>query len=168
MANSRFSSVAGERFEIIGAIHPGGAVELRAVVLQGLGDVRMRRRALEDHVFEQMRHARLAVAFVPRADEHGEIDRHLRLRVVRKEQHAQAVVELIFGDAFDGGHLARRGLLGGSGGEGDKQRGGERESDDWPGDARGAKCAGMRGFHGSSMKREQPGFKRQRPAQIHA
>ena len=65
-------------------------------------------RALEDHVLEQVRHARLAVAFLPRADQHGHVHGHFGLRVVGKEQHAQAVVELVFGDAFDRGDFLRR------------------------------------------------------------
>ena len=76
--------VAGKRLEVIGAVGRCGAVELRAVLLQCLGDVRVRRRALEDHVFEQVRHARFAVALVPRADEHGQVHSHARFGVVRE------------------------------------------------------------------------------------
>ena len=81
--------------------------------LQGLGHVRERRRALEDHVFEQVGHAGLAVALVPGADEDGQVDGDVRLRGVGEEQDAQAVVELVFGDAFDGGDLDGVGGRGG-------------------------------------------------------
>ena len=83
-------------------------MNVRAVVAERLGDVRMPRRALEDHVLQQMRHAGLAVTLLPRADQHGHVDRHLGLRLVGKEQRAQAVVELVFGDALDRRHLLRR------------------------------------------------------------
>src|ERR1039458_2310229 len=60
-----------------------------------------------------MRHARFAVAFLTRADEHGQVDCDLRLRVVREKQDMQSVLELIFGDALNCGELLRRGDFGG-------------------------------------------------------
>src|SRR5688572_21655017 len=65
-------------------------------------------RAFEDQMLEQVRHASLAVSFVARTDQHGEVDGHLRLRVVREEQRAQTVVELVFGDALYGGNFSWR------------------------------------------------------------
>jgi hypothetical protein len=61
----------------------------------------MRRRALEEQVFEQVCHAGLAVVLVPRADPVGEVDRRRRLRVVGDEQHLQAVRKAKLVDTFD-------------------------------------------------------------------
>ncbi len=98
--------VAGrQRLEVVGAIDPGRAVEPGPAFLQGLGNVRMRRRALEDHVLQQVGHAGFAVAFVARADEDRQVDGHGRLRSVGKQQHDQAVVEPVFGDALDRANL---------------------------------------------------------------
>ena len=60
-------------------------------------------RPLEDHVFEQVGHAGLAVAFVARADEDGHVDRDRRPGRIGKQQHACAVGEAVLGDAFDAG-----------------------------------------------------------------
>ena len=99
--------------EIVHPIQRGAAIERRAVVLEGLRHVGVIRRALEDHVLQQMRHARLAVTFLTRADQHGQVDRDLRLRVVREKQDTQAVLELVFGDALNAGDLlGRRGISG--------------------------------------------------------
>ena len=46
----------------------------------------MVRRPLEDHVLQQVGHAGLAVAFVPRTDQHGQVDRDGRLRRVGIQQ----------------------------------------------------------------------------------
>ena len=74
--------------------------------LQGLGDVGVRGRALEEHVLEQVGHAGLAVAFVARADEDGHVDGDVGRGGVGEEQDAQAVVEAVFGDAFNRGDLS--------------------------------------------------------------
>ena len=50
-----------------------------------------------------------AVALVPRADEHRHVHGHGGPRAVGKQQQLQAVVELIFGDPFDGHDFARLG-----------------------------------------------------------
>jgi hypothetical protein len=89
---------------------------LGAVVLQLLGDFWMARRALEEHVLQQMRHARLAVTLLPRTHQHRQIHGHLGLRVVGKKQNPQAIVELVFADAFDGGHQFWRRAGGGHNG----------------------------------------------------
>ena len=99
----------GKGLEIVHAVHRGAPIKLRAVILQGLGHVGIPGRAFEDHMLEQVRHAGLSVTFVARTDQHGEVDGDLRLGVVREEQRAKTVVELVFGDALHGGHLARRG-----------------------------------------------------------
>ncbi len=104
----------GEGLEVVGAVVPGGAVGLRAVLGQLLRDVGMLRRALERQVLEQVRHPGLAVAFVPGADEIGDVDRDGRLRGVGEEQDAEPVREVVFGDALDRGaaHGGRDGRCG--------------------------------------------------------
>ena len=68
----------------------------------------MPRRALEQQVFEQVRHAGFAVALVPAADAVGQVDRRRRLRVVGRQQHLQAVGQAVFGDALHRGDGFRR------------------------------------------------------------
>jgi len=98
-------------------------------------------------MFEQMRHAGLAVTLVPRADEHRQVDGYFGLGVVGKEQRAQAVVELIFSNSLDRGHHARRGWFGGSCDNGNKQHGREREVNHLTDKAHGGTCVGRLGFH---------------------
>ena len=76
--------------------------------LRALGTSGWVGRALEDHVLEQVGHAGLAVAFVARADEDGQVDGDVGRRGIGEEQNAQAVVEAVFGDTFDGGDLFQR------------------------------------------------------------
>ena len=109
--------------EVVRAVDPRAAVEAGAALLQRLGNQRVRRRALEHHVLEQVGHARLAVAFMARAHQHRQVDRHRRLRIVGIQQHQQAVVEPVFRDAFDRLHLGRRGM-------GRRGRDGERKTHD--------------------------------------
>ena len=90
-----------QRFEIVRAVEPRRSIGSRAVRGQLLVDLGVVRRALEEHVLEQVRHARLAVVLVARADLVGEVDRDRGLRRVGKEQHAQTVSEPVLGDAFD-------------------------------------------------------------------
>ena len=82
-------------------------LKLAPVVAQRLGHVAEGGRALEDHVFEQVGHAGLAVAFVARADQDGHVDGDRRPRRLGEQQHAGAVGEPVFGDAFDRGDLLR-------------------------------------------------------------
>ena len=67
----------------------------------------MRRSSLEHHVFEQVGHARLAVPFVPRADEDRQVHRDGRLGRIGKQEQPQPVLELVFGNPLDRRHLAR-------------------------------------------------------------
>ena len=75
-----------EGLEIVGAVIPGGAVRARPTGGEFLRDVGVSRRALEHHVFEQMSHAALAVAFVAGADEVGDVHGDGRLGSVREEE----------------------------------------------------------------------------------
>ncbi len=90
-----------EDFVVVGAVFRSGAVELHAARRELLRDRLVLRRTLEHHVLQQVRHAGLAVVFVARADQIGDVDGHGGLGGVRKQQHFQAVRELVFGDAFD-------------------------------------------------------------------
>ena len=64
----------------------------------------MFRRTFENQVFEQVRHPRLAVIFVARADQVGDVDGDRLLGRVREEQHAQTVGQTVFGNALDRGY----------------------------------------------------------------
>ena len=93
-----------ERLEVVRAVPRRRAVELRAAAADRRENVGKLRRALEQHVLEQMRHARLAVALVDGADEVRHVDGDRRFRRIAEQQHLQAVVEPVLGDAFDGRH----------------------------------------------------------------
>ena len=91
------------------------------------GDGAVVRRALEHQVLEQVRHAGLAVVFVARADQVGDVDGDGRFRGVREQQHLQAVRQAVFGDAFD--RRAQRDAFGQGqrgGAAGDQERHGAR------------------------------------------
>jgi len=108
--------VAGrQRLVIISAVMRSGAVEIRPARLQQPGDVGVRRRAFEEHVLEQVGHARFAVAFVPRPDENGEVHGDRRFRRIGKQQNLKAVVETVLGDSLDAGDFFRCCRLGGRG-----------------------------------------------------
>ena len=86
--------VRRQRLEVVGAVevgrgvvHAAGALDEREVL--GLGDVA---RALEHEVLEQVREAGPAGLLVARADDVPEVDRDDRRQVVRRDDHAQAVV----------------------------------------------------------------------------
>ena len=67
----------------------------------------MRRRALEIHVLQQVRHAGLAVALMARSDFVGDIDADRATRLIGIEQDLQAVRQPVFGDPLDAAHLLR-------------------------------------------------------------
>lgn len=93
-----------EGLEIVGSIKPGGSIGACAVLGEFLRDVGMFCRAFEHQVFQQVRHAGLAIAFVARPDEVGDVDRNGLFGRVGEEQDFQAVGgQPIFGDSFDGG-----------------------------------------------------------------
>ena len=93
----------GDDFEVIGAVVPGSAVPLRAVVGKLLLDVLAALGELEQHVLHQVGHAGFAITFVPRTHQVGDVDGKFRLGVVGEQKHAQSVGEVVFGDAFHGG-----------------------------------------------------------------
>ena len=76
--------VGGEGAVVVGAVEGGRRVGGDAALLQLAGDVAVRRRALEQQVFEQVRHAGFAVVLVHRADAVGEVDRDRWLGRVRE------------------------------------------------------------------------------------
>jgi hypothetical protein len=100
--------VAGRyRLEVVRAVCGRGAVEPCPAVLQGLRNVRVRWRALKQHVLQQVRHACLTIALMSRPDQHGHVHRDGGARLVREQQYAQAVVEAVLGDALNGDDLLR-------------------------------------------------------------
>ena len=62
-----------ERLIVIDPIIGSAAVPLGAVFVQRLGDVPVRACAFEHHVLEQVGHARFAVAFVTRPNQHSHV-----------------------------------------------------------------------------------------------
>ena len=97
----------GKGFEVVGAVEGGGAVPARTALHELFLDVRKAGAALEQHVLEQVRHAFLAVAFVARADQVGDVDGDRVHRAVRHQHDAQAVGQAVLADPFDGGHALR-------------------------------------------------------------
>ena len=103
----------GHGLEVTGAVQPGGAVETGAVVAQHLGDLREGGRALEEHVFQQVGHARLPVTFLARSDQDGQVDRKAGRRGIRIEKDAQAIGKAVFCDTLKKKDLLRRWGIGG-------------------------------------------------------
>ena len=96
--------VGREAGEVVGAVDPGRAVGAQPA-LGELGPHRaVRRRALEDQVLQQVRHAGLAVVLVARADVIGHVDRGRGLAVIGGQQDLQAVGQPVLADALDLGH----------------------------------------------------------------
>ena len=93
-----------EGLEVVGAIEPCGAVGEGAAFGQFVVDVGVVRGAFEDEVLQQVRHAGFAVAFVPGAHQIGDVHGDLLLALVRKEQDAQTVRQLVFRNTLHGGH----------------------------------------------------------------
>ena len=109
----------GEAAEVVGSVQPGAGVVADAAAAHFARDVGVGGRALEQQVLKQVGHAGFAVVLVARADQVGEVHRDRGLGGVGEQQHAQAVAEAVFGDAFDGGDfdhaLGRRGFARGRG-----------------------------------------------------
>ena len=103
--------VGGKGGEVVGAVVAGRAVGAQAAPGEFAPRCRRRRRAFEQQVLEQMRHAGLADVLLPRADAVGHVDRRRRFTGVGHQQHLQAVGQAVFGDAFDGGGFDRQGGL---------------------------------------------------------
>ena len=70
----------GKYFVIVGAISPGGSIPLRTALREFLGDLWVIFAALEQHVLQQMRHARLTIIFMARTNEVGDVDDNRWLR----------------------------------------------------------------------------------------
>ncbi len=97
--------VGRERLVVAGAVEERCRVVRRATLGEFAGATGMVRRAFENQVFEQVRHAGFAVAFVPRTHPVGDVDGDLLLAPVGRKQEPKAVVESVLGDTFDGRHL---------------------------------------------------------------
>ncbi|MNN06605.1 hypothetical protein D3C81_1194000 [compost metagenome] len=100
----------GKGAEVVGTVLRGGAVDAHAAPREFGRDglARQRRRALEQQVLEQVRHAGLAVVLVAAAHEVGDVDRGGGLGRVGRQHDAQAVGQAVFGDALHGGSLPRQ------------------------------------------------------------
>ena len=99
--------MAVEGLEVVRAVEPGRAVESRAVLGQLLRDVRVLRRALEQHVLEQVRHAGFAVALVARAHHVRHVDRD-RWLDWSGNSRTRRPLRGVLGDALDRRDLHRR------------------------------------------------------------
>ena len=95
----------GDRLVVVGAVFGRGSIPHRAVGHNLVLDLPAIVGLDEVHVFQQVSHAGLAIAFVARAHLDNHVDRHLRVGRVRIEQDAQTVGVFIFGDAPDGSLL---------------------------------------------------------------
>ena len=104
--------VGRQRLVIVRPVKRGGAVEVRPARLQQLGHRRVGRRPFEEHVLQQVGHARFAVPLVPRPDENGQVHGDSWFRGVRKQQDFKAVVETILGNSLYGCDFLRRGRFG--------------------------------------------------------
>jgi hypothetical protein len=91
-----------KRLEVCGAVVRRRAVVARAAAHELLLDVLELVRILEQQVLEQVRHSLLAVAFMARPDQHGQVDGHRIDARIGHGEHAQAVRQPIFGDTLDG------------------------------------------------------------------
>ena len=100
-----------ERFKIVGPVDVGRAVEVRSVVAEGFGDIRESRCTLEDQVFEQVRHAGFAVAFMSRAYHYRHVDADGGAGCVGEQQQPCTVVKAILANPFDARDDRRRGRL---------------------------------------------------------
>ena len=95
----------GKGFEIIGAIKPGGGVGHHRPPRKFAIDIGIFRRALEQQVLQQVRHAGFAVVFVARAHQISDVDGGRGFARIGCQQHAQAIAQTIFANAF---HLRHR------------------------------------------------------------
>ena len=91
-----------EGLEIVGAIEGCLAVGARASLGQLCGDVRMCGGSLEQHVFQEMRHARFAVVLVPAAHQIGHVHGDRGLARIREEQDTKTIGQPELRDALDG------------------------------------------------------------------
>ena len=114
VTNGPFEVVVSGRegFVIIRPVDPGRPVVVRSTRLQFLIRFRMPFRRLEQHVFQQVGHSRLAVALMARSNKNGHVHRYFVFGGLRKNDDFQTVFELILGQAFDRPNLFRFGRRG--------------------------------------------------------
>jgi hypothetical protein len=72
---------------------------------QLLRNVGVSRASLEQHVFEQMGHARFAGTLIPGSDKVGDIHRRIRLRCIGKDEQLEPVCEFVFGNSLHRSNL---------------------------------------------------------------
>jgi hypothetical protein len=72
---------------------------------QLLRNVGAYRASLEQHVFEQMGHARFAGTLIPGSDKVGDIHLRIRLRCIGKDEQLEPVCEFVFGNSLHRSNL---------------------------------------------------------------
>ena len=105
--------VGGETGEVVGAVQPGRTIGAQPPFGELGPDLAVPRRALEQQVLQQMRHAGFAVVLVFAADPVGHVDGGGGPAVVLNQQHLQAVGQAVLDNPFhrgDLGHAGRQGL----------------------------------------------------------
>ena len=93
--------IGSKGLEVIGAVVRGRPVKAHAALTELLHDVATRWCAFKYQVLQQMRHAGLAIVFVPAANEVGDIDGGRGLGRIGCQQNPQAVWQAVFAHAFD-------------------------------------------------------------------
>ena len=97
--------VGREAGGVVGAVEPGAAVGGEPALLEVGPCLGVLGRALEQQVLEQVGHAGLAVVLVPGPHAVGQVHRGRRLGIVGHQQHLQAILEPVFGDALHRTHM---------------------------------------------------------------
>ena len=107
--NGKLEVLRGRRkgFKIIGAILIRRAIETGPVIPQRPRHVRKRRCALENQMLQQVCHARFAITFMPRTNQHCHIDGNCWLRRIRKQQNSRSIRQPIFSHTLYRDHLLR-------------------------------------------------------------
>ena len=95
--------------KVVGPVERRGAVWLSSMVLKLLVDINMIPGALEHEVLQQMGHPGLAVILVARSNHVSDVDRNIGLGGIREKQDAEPVLQPVFTDSFDSGHVLHAG-----------------------------------------------------------
>ena len=101
--------VGREAGVVVGAVVGRGALRAHAALVELIPQVAGGGGAFENQVLQQVRHAGFAIAFVARADPVGDVDGGRGLAVVGHQEHLQAVLQAVLGDALDAGDLHQAG-----------------------------------------------------------
>ena len=106
-SDCKFKIVAftGERFEVVGTIHPSGTIHDCSTILQCLGNIWVKFRTFKNHVLKKVSHTAFAITFVPRADKNGCINSDFRCGRIRVKKNLQPISHFVFGDIFNGSYF---------------------------------------------------------------